>query len=68
MLLQITSIEFDFTCDDPDDYVSEEYKESVTAEALGQTWEVDSEDDLADEVSDAYGWCLLSVDYRVCLQ
>ena len=67
MLLQITAIQFDFTCDNPDDYITEDQEVAATDAALGQLWEVDDEDDLADEVTAAYGWCIKSIDYRHCL-
>ena len=65
MLFQITAIEFDFSSEDPTwGDADPDYQQEVTEEAIGQIWEADDEEDLADEVTCAYGWCVNSIDYR----
>ena len=72
MKFQITEIEFDF--DDEDDeyvdntgqeiYLSIIEKQQLVDEAIGQIWDADDEDDLVEEITCAYGWCIKSLDYR----
>ena len=63
MKLLVTSIEFDFN-DDHDDYykLSLDEQISITNDNLG-IWEVDSEDELVDKISDKSGWCIKHIDY-----
>ena len=63
MKLLVTSIQFDFN-DDHDDYykLSLDEQISITNDNLG-IWEVDSEDELVDKISDNSGWCIKSIDY-----
>jgi len=61
MLYQITNIEFDF---DDEDYLDEEYKSDLIDEAVSQIWEASDEDDLVEEITTAYGWCIKSINYR----
>ena len=58
MKLLVTSIQFDFN-DDHDDYykLSLDEQISITNDNLG-IWEVDSEDELVDKISDNSGWCI----------
>ena len=65
MLYQIIDIEFDF--DDEDD-LDDDYKSDLFDEALGQIWEADDDDDLVEEITTAYGWCIKSIDYRHVLK
>ena len=66
LLLQVTEVSFDF---DDEDFTPEE-QQSVVDSVLGNTYqvEVDDEDDVADalveEVTDATGWCVVSLNYR----
>ena len=66
LLLQVTEVSFDF---DDDDFTPEE-QQSVVDSVLGNTYqvEVDDEDDVADalveEVTDATGWCVISLNFR----
>ena len=66
LLLHVTEVSFDF---DDLDFTSEE-QQSVVDSVLGNTYqvEVDDEDDVADalveEVTDATGWCVVSLNYR----
>ena len=63
MKLLVTSIQFDFN-DDHDDYykLSLDEQISITNDNLG-IWEVDSEDELVDKISDNSGWCIRHIDY-----
>jgi hypothetical protein len=62
MLYQITEIQFDF---DDDEYTPDVKEQSeIVDEALGQIWEASDDDDLVEEVTAAYGWCIKSIDYR----
>lgn len=60
MKFQITKIEFDFTGELED---CDSYSDGVTEKALNTVWEVNGEEELADAVSDYFGWCILSIDY-----
>ena len=69
MKYRITEIEFDFTddiCDGDtmDDFLTDEYKQEVFDEVVGNIWEANDEEDLADEITTATGWCIKSIDYR----
>jgi hypothetical protein len=43
-------------------------KDRLTSELIGEIWEVDDEEDLADAITDATGWCIKSIDYRHILK
>lgn len=62
MLFKITRIEFDFEMED-DEFPSQDYQENVVNESLAKVWEVDDEEELADAISDYFGWCIKSLDY-----
>ena len=67
MLYQVTDIEFDF--DDYDDEalsVDEAYE--IVCEVYGQIWEADDEEDLVEEITAAYGWCIKSLNFRHVLK
>ena len=68
MQFQVTYIEFDFSSDD-DTWgdVDPDYQKEVTEETIGQIWEADDEEDLVEEITSAYGWCIKSIDYRIIL-
>ena len=73
MIFQVTDIEFDFTDDigdgdTMDDFLTNEYKQEVFDEVVGNIWEADDEGDLIDEISTASGWCIKSIDYRHILK
>jgi hypothetical protein len=59
MKLQVTQIEFDFTCDDGQ--VTKKLQDALTNYAVGKVYEVENEDDIADAISDDTGWCVKSV-------
>ena len=63
MQFQVTDIEFDFDYD----IHTDEYNRLMN-ETIGQIWEADDEDDLIEEITSAYGWCIKSIDYRHVLQ
>ena len=73
MQFQVTQIEFDFTDDIGDgdtmnDFLTDEYKQSVVDETIEGIWEADDEDDLIEEITSATGWCINSIDYRNILK
>ena len=61
MQFQVTQIEFDFD----DSFEVENYDEDIIDEVLATTWDADDEDDLIEEITNATGWCINSIDYRV---
>jgi hypothetical protein len=64
MKLQITQINFDLT-DDVGEYVDTEMlQERLQSVYIGQFWDVDNEDELADLISDKSGWCVNSIEYK----
>jgi len=65
MLYQITDIQFDF--DDEDD-LDDDYKSDLIDEAVSQIWEASDDDDLVEEITTAYGWCIKSLNYRHVLK
>jgi hypothetical protein len=64
MLFQVTEIEFDFDDDYDDEPLTDEYKQAVIYEIIGNVWEADDEDDLVEELTCATGWCIKSLEYR----
>lgn len=62
MKLQVTEISFDF--EDSNFECPIEIQRSVTRDCLGQIWDVENEEDLVEEITSAYGWCVNSIDYR----
>ena len=65
MQFQITAIDFDFSSEDPTwGDVDPDYQKEVTEEAIGQIWTANDEEDLIEEVTCAYGWCVNWIDYR----
>ena len=60
------SIEFDF--DEYDDAypgeLTEDNKQEASDSVLGEVFEVESEDELADVISDQTGWCIKTLNYR----
>jgi len=64
MQFQITQIEFDFTDDTDDEELDVESQQKIYNNVLGQVWIADDEDDLVEEITCAYGWCIKSIDYR----
>ena len=70
MKFNVTEVEFDF-----DDWYDRNWESKLTFDeeieirdlALG-VWEADDEDDLIEEVTNASGWCIKSIDYEVQLK
>lgn len=63
MVYQVTDITFDFITDD-DELQPEEQLEIIN-NVCNQSWVADSEDDLIDEITNATGWCIKTIDYKV---
>jgi hypothetical protein len=61
MLLQLTDIEFDFV--DSEGELPYDEQVAVSKSVIGEVFEVDSEDELADAISDETGWCVKSLNY-----
>jgi hypothetical protein len=68
LLLHVTEVTFDF---DDEDFTLKE-RQSVINSVVGNTYEVEVETDddaeiadaLVEEVTDATGWCVVSLNYR----
>ena len=68
LLLHVTEVTFDF---DDEDFTLEE-QQSVIDSVVGNTYEVEVENDddgeiadaLVEEVTDYAGWCVCSLDFR----
>ena len=63
MLLKLTDIEFDF--EDSSGELPYDEQVAVAKSVIGEVFEVDDEDGLADAISDETGWCVKSLDYIV---
>ncbi len=61
MLLKLTDIEFDF--EDSSGELPYDEQVAVAKSVIGEVFEVDNEDELADLISDETGWCVKSLDY-----
>ena len=68
MQFQVTEIEFDFTDDLDDEALDVESQDEIYDEVLCQIWEADDEEDLVEEITCAYCWCIKSIDYRHILK
>jgi len=73
LLLHVTEVAFDF---DDEDFTLEE-QQSVIDSVVGNTYEVEVDDDsnddeiadvLVEEVTDLTGWCVCSLNYRHVLR
>ena len=68
MKFLVTDIEFDFNTDMPDYYsVSFDDQQLIVNDNLG-VWEADDEDDLIEEITNASGFCIKSIDYDIQLK
>ena len=68
MKFNVTEVEFDFD----DDYAEESkltFDEEIEIRdlALG-VWDADDEDDLIEEVTTGFGWCIKNIDYEIQLK
>ncbi len=66
MLLQLTDIEFDF--EDSSGELPYDEQVAVAKSVIGEVFEVESEDELADLISDETGWCVKSLNYVVIVE
>lgn len=58
MPYRITNIEFDF-----DDDIDEKEQDEIYEEVCGTSWVVKDEEDLVEEITNATGWCIKSIEY-----
>jgi hypothetical protein len=63
VLLKLTDIEFDF--EDSSGELPYDEQVAVAKSVIGEVFEVDNEDELADLISNQTGWCVNSLDYLV---
>ena len=61
MQFRVTSINFDF--EDDNFELSPIEQQEVIEETLATTWEASDADDLVEEITNATGWCVNSIDY-----
>lgn len=66
MLLKLTDIEFDF--EDSSGELPYDEQVAVAKSVIGEVFEVESGDELADLISDETGWCVKSLDYVVIVE
>lgn len=66
MLLKLTDIEFDF--EDSSGELPYDEQVAVAKSVIGEVFEVETEDDLADVISDETGWCVKSLNYVVIVE
>ena len=68
MQFQVTAIEFDLDCDAADEELTPQDEQDLYDDYIGTFWEADDGDDLVDEITNASGWCINSIDYRIILK
>jgi len=61
MQFRVTKINFDF--EDDNFELSPNEQQEVIEETLATTWEASDADDLVEEITNATGWCVNSIDY-----
>ena len=61
MQFRVTNINFDF--EDDNFELSPIAQQEVIEETLATTWEATDGDDLVEEITNATGWCVNSIDY-----
>tara|TARA_B100002019_G_C20878416_1_gene407452 strand:+ start:284 stop:556 length:273 start_codon:yes stop_codon:yes gene_type:complete len=59
---RVTSIKFDF--EDHDFELPPAIQQEIVEDCLNRVWGVVQEDDLVDEITDFYGFCISSIDYE----
>ena len=64
MRLKVKDIRFDFEYDGGK-YPPRKKQDAIVRAVLGKVYEVESEDFLADAISDDTGWCIYELDYEV---
>lgn len=65
MLFQVNQIEFDFSDDIDDESLDAEKQDEIYDEVMSSIWEASDEDDLVEEITSTYGWCIKSIDCSV---
>jgi len=69
MQFRVTDIEFDFDSDILDtEQMTDEDCQEIIDETMATTWEAVDADDLIEEITNATGWCVNSIDYCYILQ
>lgn len=64
MKLKLTDIQFDFTTEDVGEIVDfEMLHERLQNGYVGQVFDIENEDDLADVIADKSGWCVSELNY-----
>ena len=63
MQVLVTAINLDFEDSNVDYRVKPDEQIEIEQDVLG-IWEVESEDDLVDKISDTIGWCVNWIDYQ----
>ena len=61
MQFRVTKINFDF--EDDNFELSPIEQQELIEETLATTWEASDGDDLVEEITNATGWCVNSIDY-----
>ena len=65
MQFQVTQIKFDFDSDILDtEEMTDGDCQKIIDETMSTTWEASDPDDLIEEITNAMGWCINSIDYR----
>ena len=65
MQFRVIEIDFDFDSDILDtEQMTDEDRQEVIDEVLVTTWEAADEEDLIEEITNATGWCIKSIDYH----
>ena len=67
MQVLVTAINLDFEDSNVDYRVKYDEQIEIENDCLG-VWEVDSEENVADAISDEIGWCVNWVDYEIQLK
>ena len=65
MKFNVIDVEFDFN--DSMGEISPEEKACINYDVVG-VWEADDEDDLIEEITTMFGWCIKSIDYVIQLK
>ena len=55
-------------CDAADEELTPQDEQDLYDDYIGTFWEADDADDLVDEITNASGWCINSIDYRIILK
>ena len=64
MQFQVTQIKFDFDSDILDtEEMTDGDCQKINDETMSTTWEASDPDDLIEEITNATGWCINSIDY-----